>query len=91
MQDDLNKKILNSLLEFARKSAFSFMSREEDWASRMRANEIPVAALVLGEAFLLFVDVIKKIKNVTIKITMLRLTVVLCLISMFFLGRSPGQ
>ncbi|KAJ8353317.1 hypothetical protein SKAU_G00208840 [Synaphobranchus kaupii] len=48
VQDDLNKKILDSLLEFARKSAYSFMSREEDWASHMRASEIPVAALVLG-------------------------------------------
>ncbi|XP_061091265.1 origin recognition complex subunit 3 isoform X3 [Conger conger] len=47
VQDDLNKKILDSLLEFAKKSASSFMSREEDWASRMRASEIPVAALVL--------------------------------------------
>ncbi|KAG5857220.1 origin recognition complex subunit 3 isoform X1 [Anguilla anguilla] len=48
VQDDLNKKVLDSLLEFARKSTSSFMSREEDWASHMRASEIPVAALVLG-------------------------------------------
>ncbi|KAJ8291179.1 hypothetical protein GJAV_G00022300 [Gymnothorax javanicus] len=47
LQDDLNKQTLDSLLEFARKSASSFAHRE-DWASQMRASEIPVAALVLG-------------------------------------------
>ncbi|KAJ8399467.1 hypothetical protein AAFF_G00411790 [Aldrovandia affinis] len=48
VQDGLNKKILDSVLEFVKKSATSFLSREEDWASRMRASEIPTAALVLG-------------------------------------------
>ncbi|KAG9336269.1 hypothetical protein JZ751_002616 [Albula glossodonta] len=48
VQDELNKMILDSLLEFIRKSATSFLSREDDWASHMRASEIPTAALVLG-------------------------------------------
>ncbi|XP_053365706.1 origin recognition complex subunit 3 isoform X1 [Clarias gariepinus] len=48
LQDDLNKKILDSLLEFIKKCSLSFQSRANDWASLMRANEIPTAALVLG-------------------------------------------
>ncbi|KAG7465667.1 hypothetical protein MATL_G00155890 [Megalops atlanticus] len=48
VQDELSKKMLDSVLEFVRKSSASFLSREEDWASRMRASEIPTAALVLG-------------------------------------------
>ncbi|KAK6488421.1 origin recognition complex subunit 3 [Huso huso] len=48
VQEDLNTNILDSLLEFARKSTASFQSKTDDWASRMRASEIPTAALVLG-------------------------------------------
>ncbi|XP_030641015.1 origin recognition complex subunit 3 [Chanos chanos] len=48
LQDELNKKILDSLLEFSRKWASSFQCKPDDWASHMRANEIPTAALVLG-------------------------------------------
>ncbi|XP_053488995.1 origin recognition complex subunit 3 [Ictalurus furcatus] len=48
LQDDLNKKILDSLLEFIKKCSLSFQSRANDWASLMRASEIPTAALVLG-------------------------------------------
>nr|XP_023695122.1 origin recognition complex subunit 3 [Paramormyrops kingsleyae] len=48
VHDDLNKKILDSLLEFIGKSVASFQSRAVGWESRMRASEIPTAALVLG-------------------------------------------
>ncbi|KAL2098778.1 hypothetical protein ACEWY4_005258 [Coilia grayii] len=48
LQDELNKKILDSLLEFIKRSASSFQSKVNDWASVMRASEIPTAALVLG-------------------------------------------
>lgn len=49
VQDELNKRILDSLLEFIGKSMASFQSRADGWESRMRASEIPTAALVLGE------------------------------------------
>lgn len=49
LQDELNKKILDSLLEFIKKCASSFQSQMNDWASLMRASEIPTAALVLGK------------------------------------------
>ncbi|GAA6109280.1 origin recognition complex subunit 3 isoform X1 [Tachysurus ichikawai] len=48
LQDDLNKKILDSLLEFIKKCSLNFQTRADDWASLMRENEIPTAALVLG-------------------------------------------
>ncbi|XP_069052563.1 origin recognition complex subunit 3 [Lepisosteus oculatus] len=47
-QEELNKKILDRLLEFARKSTATSRSTADDWASRMRSSEIPTAALVLG-------------------------------------------
>uniref|UniRef100_A0A3P8TWZ5 Origin recognition complex subunit 3 n=1 Tax=Amphiprion percula TaxID=161767 RepID=A0A3P8TWZ5_AMPPE len=46
LQDELNRKILDSLLDFTRKC--SSARQHSDWASQMRANEIPTAALVLG-------------------------------------------
>ncbi|KAI4905465.1 hypothetical protein NFI96_028095 [Prochilodus magdalenae] len=48
LQDGLNKKILDNLLDFIKKSTSSFQSRSDDWTSLMRASEIPTAALVLG-------------------------------------------
>ncbi|KAG5266022.1 hypothetical protein AALO_G00248960 [Alosa alosa] len=48
LQDELNKNILDSLLEFIKKCASNFQSQVNDWASIMRASEIPTAALVLG-------------------------------------------
>nr|XP_015209156.1 PREDICTED: origin recognition complex subunit 3 [Lepisosteus oculatus] len=47
-QEELNKKILDRLLEFARKTTATSRSTADDWASRMRSSEIPTAALVLG-------------------------------------------
>uniref|UniRef100_A0A3Q3WLZ9 Origin recognition complex subunit 3 n=1 Tax=Mola mola TaxID=94237 RepID=A0A3Q3WLZ9_MOLML len=46
LQDELYRKILDSLLDFTRKC--SSTRRHSDWASQMRASEIPTAALVLG-------------------------------------------
>lgn len=46
LQDELNRNILDSLLEFTRKCSSS--RRHGDWASQMRASEIPTAALILG-------------------------------------------
>uniref|UniRef100_A0A3Q2PFB7 Origin recognition complex subunit 3 n=1 Tax=Fundulus heteroclitus TaxID=8078 RepID=A0A3Q2PFB7_FUNHE len=46
LQDELHRNILDSLLEFTRKC--SSTRQHSDWASQMRASEIPTAALVLG-------------------------------------------
>uniref|UniRef100_A0A7N5ZZ07 Origin recognition complex subunit 3 n=1 Tax=Anabas testudineus TaxID=64144 RepID=A0A7N5ZZ07_ANATE len=46
LQDELNRKILDSLLDFTRKC--SSTRQHSDWALQMRASEIPTAALVLG-------------------------------------------
>ncbi|XP_054653032.1 origin recognition complex subunit 3 isoform X4 [Dunckerocampus dactyliophorus] len=46
LQDELNRQILDSLLDFTRKC--SSTRQQSDWASRMRASEIPTAALMLG-------------------------------------------
>lgn len=48
LQDELNRKTLDSLLGFIRKCAVVFRRRGDDWAPRMRASEIPTAALGLG-------------------------------------------
>ncbi|XP_076833788.1 origin recognition complex subunit 3 isoform X2 [Brachyhypopomus gauderio] len=48
LQDELSKKILDSLLEFIKKSTSSFQRKSDEWACLMRASEIPTAALVLG-------------------------------------------
>lgn len=46
LQDELNTKILDSLLDFTRKC--SSTRQHSSWASQMRASEIPTAALMLG-------------------------------------------
>ncbi|KAM9777303.1 origin recognition complex subunit 3 [Neosynchiropus ocellatus] len=46
LQEELNRKILDSLLNFTGKC--SLTRQQSDWASQMRASEIPTAALVLG-------------------------------------------
>ncbi|TNN80151.1 Origin recognition complex subunit 3 [Liparis tanakae] len=46
LQDELNRNILDSLLDFTRKC--SSTRQHSDWASQMRASEIPTAALVLA-------------------------------------------
>ncbi|XP_061700669.1 origin recognition complex subunit 3 [Syngnathoides biaculeatus] len=46
LQDELNRQILDSLLDFTRKC--SSTRQDDHWASQMRASEIPTAALMLG-------------------------------------------
>ncbi|XP_049595343.1 origin recognition complex subunit 3 [Syngnathus scovelli] len=46
LQDELNKQVLDSLLDFISKS--SSTRQRSNWASQMRASEIPTAALMLG-------------------------------------------
>ncbi|KAM9842622.1 origin recognition complex subunit 3 isoform 2-T2 [Aulostomus maculatus] len=46
VQDELNRQILDSLLDFTRKC--SSTRQHSNWASQMRASEIPTAALMLG-------------------------------------------
>uniref|UniRef100_A0A669EK56 Origin recognition complex subunit 3 n=1 Tax=Oreochromis niloticus TaxID=8128 RepID=A0A669EK56_ORENI len=46
LQDELNRTILDSLLDFTRKC--SSTRQNSDWTSQMRASEIPTAALMLG-------------------------------------------
>ncbi|KAK0153350.1 Origin recognition complex subunit 3 [Merluccius polli] len=48
LQEELNRKILDGLLQFIRKCCSTFQHNADDWVSRMRASEIPTAALVLG-------------------------------------------
>lgn len=46
LQDELYRKILDSLLDFTRKCSTTRL--QSDWPSQMRASEIPTAALILG-------------------------------------------
>ncbi|XP_034530494.1 origin recognition complex subunit 3 isoform X2 [Notolabrus celidotus] len=46
LQEELNRKILDSLLDFTKKC--SSTPSHSNWAAQMRASEIPTAALVLG-------------------------------------------
>ncbi|XP_062836923.1 origin recognition complex subunit 3 isoform X1 [Anolis carolinensis] len=48
IQEDLNKKLFHNLLDFLRKSHLDFKQKKTEWASRMKSNEIPTAAVVLG-------------------------------------------
>ncbi|XP_043925020.1 origin recognition complex subunit 3 [Protopterus annectens] len=48
IQEDLNRKVFDSLLEFIRKSHSNLLEKMDEWRHRMRATEIPAAALVLG-------------------------------------------
>uniref|UniRef100_A0A8C7DEZ3 Origin recognition complex subunit 3 n=1 Tax=Oncorhynchus kisutch TaxID=8019 RepID=A0A8C7DEZ3_ONCKI len=48
LQDELKRIILDSLLEFIRKSASTLQRGTDDWARGMGANEILTAALVRG-------------------------------------------
>ncbi|KAM4695223.1 origin recognition complex subunit 3 isoform 1-T2 [Discoglossus pictus] len=48
LQEELNKKLFDNLISFLRKSHEDFHKKKDDWSCRMRSNEIPTAALVLG-------------------------------------------
>ncbi|XP_048350672.1 origin recognition complex subunit 3 isoform X2 [Sphaerodactylus townsendi] len=48
LQEDLNKKLFDNLITFLRQSHVNFKEKKTEWAYRMKSNEIPTAALVLG-------------------------------------------
>ncbi|XP_053143267.1 origin recognition complex subunit 3 isoform X2 [Hemicordylus capensis] len=48
LQDDLNKKLFDSLIRYLRQSHSDFKEKKTEWACRMKSNEVPTAALVLG-------------------------------------------
>ncbi|XP_029451295.1 origin recognition complex subunit 3 isoform X2 [Rhinatrema bivittatum] len=48
LQEELNKKLFDSLIEFLRKSHSEFQGEKNEWSCRTRSSEIPTAALVLG-------------------------------------------
>ncbi|XP_077160919.1 origin recognition complex subunit 3 isoform X2 [Paroedura picta] len=48
LQEDLNKKLFDNLIRFLRKSHSDFKEKKTEWSCRMKANEIPAAALILG-------------------------------------------
>ncbi|NXG56677.1 ORC3 protein, partial [Hemiprocne comata] len=48
IQEDLNKQLFDNLVSFLRKSHSEFQEKTTEWTCRMKAREIPTAALVLG-------------------------------------------
>ncbi|XP_042299419.1 origin recognition complex subunit 3-like isoform X3 [Sceloporus undulatus] len=48
LQEDLNKKLFDNLLDFLRTSHLDFKQKKTEWACRMKSREIPTAAVVLG-------------------------------------------
>ncbi|XP_049752874.1 origin recognition complex subunit 3 isoform X3 [Elephas maximus indicus] len=48
LQEELNKNLFDSLIEFLQKSHSGFQKNSTDWSCQIRLREIPTAALVLG-------------------------------------------
>ncbi|XP_008513388.1 origin recognition complex subunit 3 isoform X1 [Equus przewalskii] len=48
LQEELNKNLFDSLIEFLQKSHSGFQKNSKDWGSQIKLREIPTAALVLG-------------------------------------------
>nr|XP_015091498.1 origin recognition complex subunit 3 isoform X4 [Vicugna pacos] len=48
LQEELNKNLFDSLIEFLRKSHSGFQKNSRDWGCQIKLREIPTAALVLG-------------------------------------------
>ncbi|NWI96608.1 ORC3 protein, partial [Pitta sordida] len=48
VQEDLNKQLLDNLVNFLRRSHSGFQEKTTEWTCRMKFREIPTAALVLG-------------------------------------------
>uniref|UniRef100_I3M4D0 Origin recognition complex subunit 3 n=1 Tax=Ictidomys tridecemlineatus TaxID=43179 RepID=I3M4D0_ICTTR len=48
LQEELNKNLFDSLIEFLQKSHTGFKKNSRDWGHQIKHREIPVAALVLG-------------------------------------------
>ncbi|XP_057593704.1 origin recognition complex subunit 3 isoform X3 [Hippopotamus amphibius kiboko] len=48
LQEELNKNLFDSLIEFLQKSHYGFQKNSRDWGYQIKLREIPTAALVLG-------------------------------------------
>ncbi|XP_049551434.1 origin recognition complex subunit 3 isoform X5 [Orcinus orca] len=48
LQEELNKNLFDSLIEFLQKSHSAFQKNSRDWGCQIKLREIPTAALVLG-------------------------------------------
>ncbi|VCW90759.1 unnamed protein product [Gulo gulo] len=48
LQEELNKNLFNSLIEFLQKSCSGFQKNSRDWSCQIKLREIPTAALILG-------------------------------------------
>ncbi|XP_029800598.1 origin recognition complex subunit 3 isoform X1 [Suricata suricatta] len=48
LQEELNKNLFNSLIEFLQKSYSGFQKNSRDWGGQIKLREIPTAALILG-------------------------------------------
>ncbi|ETE62085.1 Origin recognition complex subunit 3, partial [Ophiophagus hannah] len=48
LQEDLNKNLFDNLIKFLRQSHLDFKEKKAEWICRMKSNEIPTAAVVLG-------------------------------------------
>ncbi|XP_022282043.1 origin recognition complex subunit 3 isoform X2 [Canis lupus baileyi] len=48
LQEELNKNLFDSLIEFLRKSYSGFQKSSRDWGCQIKLREIPTAALILG-------------------------------------------
>lgn len=48
LQEQLNKNLFDSLIEFLHKSHSYFKKSSREWGYQIKANEIPTAAIVLG-------------------------------------------
>ncbi|XP_032194979.1 origin recognition complex subunit 3 isoform X3 [Mustela erminea] len=48
LQEELNKNLFSSLIEFLQKSCSGFQKNSRDWACQIKLREIPTAALILG-------------------------------------------
>ncbi|XP_026946656.1 origin recognition complex subunit 3 isoform X4 [Sagmatias obliquidens] len=48
LQEELNKNLFDSLIEFLQKSHSGFQKNSRDWGCQIKFREIPTAALVLG-------------------------------------------
>ncbi|XP_026367618.2 origin recognition complex subunit 3 isoform X2 [Ursus arctos] len=48
LQEELNKNLFDSLIEFLQKSYSGFQKNSKDWGCQIKLREIPTAALILG-------------------------------------------
>ncbi|XP_006931947.1 origin recognition complex subunit 3 isoform X3 [Panthera pardus] len=48
LQEELNKNLFNSLIEFLQQSYSGFHKNSRDWGCQIKLREIPTAALILG-------------------------------------------